>query len=337
MATLHKEFNTFNKTVKLSDAKRISLIKSRTEIKRKIRVYFQNEKKDELQPKFWAQGSFEMKTTVNPIPTENASGEKLYEYDLDYGVYLIEKDGENNIKPIETWHNWVYDAVDDHTNIPSKDKDTCVRVVFADGHHIDLPIYYKLGDKIELAHKTKGWLISDPLAFYEWFNEKAKDNQQLRRIVRYLKSWKNYREWKNTNLKLPSGFELTILAVNNFKTNDRDDIALKDTVESINNSLNKRFECLRPTTPVNENVFDDYSETRKNNFLTALKSLIDDCNKALDEKNFKNASEYLRKQFGERFPQGEDKNEDDKSKELEYSLKSSLIAKPYFKNDRSRF
>jgi hypothetical protein len=218
--------------------------------------------------------------------------------------------------------------VENHTNTPPLRKTTCVRVIFADGHHLDLPIYYKDGNIPELAHKSKGWIDSDPKEFYEWFNNKA--NTQLKRIVRYLKAWKNYRETNNTNLSLPSGFILTILATNNFVSDDKDDIAFKKTVESIKSELDLNFTCYRPTTPSNEDLFEDYSETKKNNFMNALEGLKNACNNASEEKNYKKATEYLQNHFGDRFPSGEDKDEENHKNDLASAIGTSFGTKPYY-------
>jgi len=331
MAVLHKEFIKYNKNIKLTPARKESLKKSRKELRKKIRKWFKENKPKELQPKFRGQGSFEMNTGVNPIPIDDGNEKSLLKYDLDDGVYFIEKEGEDNKRAINTWHDWVFDSVENHTGEDSIRKTTCVRVVFSDGHHIDLPIYYKKNDTIELAHKSKDWLESDPKEFVEWFNNLK--TPQLERIVRYLKAWKNYREDKNSNLKLPSGFELTILAANNYVEDDNDDKSFRETVRKIDAELNKSdgFKCIRPTTPKGENVFADYSDTRKDNFLNTLSSLLNDLNRAGDEKNFKKASEILRNnQFGNRFPLGENKNEEDKLNTLGSAIGSSIVKpKPY--------
>jgi hypothetical protein len=336
MATLHNEYSNkisgFNGKIRLTNSRKEDLKSSRKSIRKKIRNWFAKNKPNELQPKFSGQGSFEMNTIINPIPVYDEDGKKLLKYDLDYGVYFIEEDGEDNRKSINTWHDWIYKSVEDHTDTLPLKKNTCVRVLYADGHHIDLPIYYKDDGIIELAHKGKGWIESDPKEFYEWFNDKTKENQQLRRIVRYLKAWKNYRENNNSSLKLPSGFALTILATNNFVSDDNDDTALRETVREIKNALDIKFECRRPTTPINEDVFDNYSDTRKNNFLDTLKSLLSDCDRAKNEKNFKKASEFLRyNQFGDRFPLGKDESEDQKSSRLAASVGSTgIIHRPYY-------
>lgn len=331
MAVLHKEFINYNKNIKLSDARKDSLKKSRKELRKKMRTWFKENKPNELQPKFGGQGSFDMNTGVNPIPIYDEDGEKLLKYDLDDGVYFIERNDEDNKRAISTWHDWVFDSVDNHTGEDSIRKTTCVRVVFADGHHIDLPIYYKIDELIELAHKSKSWQESDPKEFVEWFNNLK--TKQLERIVRYLKAWKNYRENNNSSLKLPSGFELTILASNNYVEDDNDDKSFRETIRNIDYELNKTngFKCIRPTTPVNEDVFEDYSKTRKKDFLNTLSSLLKDLDKADEENNFKKASEVLRdNQFGNRFPLGEDKDEKDKSKDLSKAIgMASITPKPY--------
>lgn len=331
MAVLHKEYTEYNKEIKLSDSRKEKLKSSRREIKNKIRKWFNDNKPDEIQPKFHGQGSFEMNTGVNPIPEKGENGNSVLKFDLDFGIYFIEKKDDDNKQPIDTWHNWVYNSVENHTNRKPIKKTTCVRVLFSDGHHIDLPIYYKLDDVIELAHRSKGWIKSDPKEFYEWFNKLK--NSQLERIVRYLKGWKNYRELNNSNLKLPSGFELTILAANNYVEDDNDDKAFRETIRKIDAELNKPngFKCERPTTPKGEDVFDNYSDTRKNNFLAVLKSLLTDLDKAQNEKNFKKASEILRdNQFGDRFPRGADVDEEEKSRNLSKSISTALITpKPY--------
>jgi hypothetical protein len=331
MAVLHKEFNAFDKEIKLTDSRKEDLKGSRKTLRKTIKAWFKENRSEELSPKFWGQGSFEMNTTVNPIPEYDEEGNKLLKYDLDYGVYFIEKEGEDNRKPIQSLHDDIYDAVQNHTKEDTIRKTTCIRVVFADGHHIDLPIYYMDGDVPELAHRSEGWIDSDPRAFTDWFNSQP-NLKQLRRIVRYLKAWKNYQGHLRSDLKLPSGFQLTILAVEHYTPKDNDDEAFRLCVEAMSQALNcpGGFQCLRPTTPKGEDVFADYSETRKKNFLNRLSSLVEACQKAEQENNFKTASEYLIKEFGDRFPKGEDKDVRTKSRELSGAIAGSGIThKPY--------
>jgi len=250
---------------------------------------------------------------------------------LDDGIYFIEVNRQNNRKNISTWHDWVFNAVQYHTNITPKRKNTCVRVIFADGHHIDLPIYYEEnGYYPQLAHRSEGWITSDPQEFIDWL-ESQPNIKQLKRTVRYLKAWKNYRESNNTNLKLPSGFALTILAANNFvPKSGKDDVAFMETVRKIRSKLN-RFSCKRPTTPKDEDLFKDYSYTRKDNFLKALDSLLNACENASEEANFRTASKYMIDYcFGDRFPLGDNINQRKKAAQIGSLIGSNPLAKkPY--------
>jgi hypothetical protein len=218
MANCHDLFTDFNKTITLNDSKRKSLKKSRKSLRNKIRKYFDEEKKDETKPKFTGQGSFVVDTIVEPIPLvveEDGEEKTLLFYDVDDGVYFIGE--KKDRKTVQTYHTWIKDAVTGHTSTPPIDKNTCVRVKFSDGHHIDLPIYYKEENGIpELAHKAKGWIESDPKAFQEWFEGKIDGKEQLRRIVRFLKAWSEYRETQRKDKPMVTGFILTILACNNY-------------------------------------------------------------------------------------------------------------------------
>lgn len=336
MAVLHKEFIAFNNAIKLTNTRKESLKGSRKALRKTIRAWFKENRSDKLPPKFWSQGSFEMNTTVNPIPEYDEEGNKFLKFDLDDGIYFIEKENEDNRRPIQSLHDDVYDAVQNHTKQDTIRKTTCIRVLFADGHHIDLPIYYMDGDIPELAHRSTGWIESDPRAFTDWFKGQFKSQSsaqdQLCRVVRYLKAWKNYQEHTRSDLKLPSGFQLTILAVKHFIPKDNDDEAFRLCVEAMhrNLSLSGGFHCIRPTTPAGEDLFADFSETRKKNFLDRLSSLVKSCKMANEETNFKTASEYLINEFGDRFPKGEDKEERSRSNELQGGMTGSgIIHKPY--------
>ena len=99
---------------------------------------------------------------------------------------------------------------------------------------------------------------------------------------------------------MPCGCILTILAVYHFSPNDRDDIAFKDIVCKIYDSLQQCFYCRRPVEPY-ENMFEEYSDTRKGTFLDKLKSLKDDAVRAINSKNPHDACLKWQLHFGERF------------------------------------
>ena len=133
MAVLNKEFVKFDSEIKLNKARKENLKKSRKNIRKQIKKWFKENKPDELQPKFYGQGSFEMNTITNPIVEYDEDGNVIRKYDLDYGIYFIEKEGENNKKAINTWHEWVYQSVENYSSRKPIKKNTCIRVIFADG------------------------------------------------------------------------------------------------------------------------------------------------------------------------------------------------------------
>jgi len=57
-------------------------------------------------------------------------------------------------------------------------------------------------------------------------------------------------------------------------------------------------------------LFENYDEKRKNNFLNCLASFVNDAEEAVKESNQLKASKFWRKHLGDRFPEGENKNED---------------------------
>ena len=309
MANNHDQFIAFNSTIEISRSKKETLKGNRKTLRDVIKKYFDDNKPNEIKPSFRSQGSFVMKTTVNPIPRWSEDDKKdLYKYDVDDGVYFIGDEKHDDRKSINTYHDWIYDAVKDHTGKGAEKRNTCVRVLYADGHHIDLPIYYKMDEKNsipELAHKSKGWIDSDPKEFFEWFNNRVDEKQQMRRIVRYLKAWCHYRNFQRPDVKMPSGFIMTILATENFSNNSRDDIALKETLEKIQLKIDKdycgKFECKRPTTPKGENLFAEFSDTRRDYFLSQLRSFITSARQAIEGNNPKESCLKWQKHFGDRF------------------------------------
>ncbi len=291
MANLNYLFGLFNSEIKLNDNKAKNLIKGRDALRSDIRSWFED--KGKTKPKFSVQGSFAMKTTINPLPGD--------EYDLDDGVYL---QGYNDYEVDEfpvpsTVHNWIKDATDDRTKKESIDKNTCVRVNYADDYHIDLPIYIIRDEVPYLAHKAFGWTPSDPKEFTDWFLDNISEHgEQLRRIVRYLKAWKDY---KNVDIE---SIEITILACENFEGfENRDDKAIYATVSQIIDTLEKGFICEKPSLPYND-LFEDVSDSKKNNIISRLKTLRQKLNNAIIESDEEKAAEIMREVFGSRFPKG---------------------------------
>lgn len=312
MANLHNEFLSFFNELRIPISKIERLIKSRNNLRKKIRKYFL-ENHEDYHPTFWIQGSYKMKTTIRT---------KDDTCDIDDGVYF---DSNPDNVSCYTLQSWVKEAVNETTDDISHRK-KCITVNYKADYNIDLPVYLFDKNKDEhpsLAVKNSDWREDDPKEMVDIFKNHLDEKRQLRRIVCYLKAWCDHKRDK-----MPSGLALSILAMNNFQSHERDDVSLKFTLIEIENSLNLNFRCKVPATP-HDDIFEDYSETRKNNFLNNLSAFIKDAKEATDEeKNHYKASVLWRKHLGNRFPLAEDINE----KETKASSLNSIIgtSKPYY-------
>lgn len=318
MANLHTVFSKYNQIIRLADDKRTELILVRNSLRSRIQKrheQFAGIIKLYTQLEFQSQGSFVMDTIITPVHDD---------YDLDDGIYFIGQLSKDKRPEPELFHKMVVDAIGVNFDEVEKivDKETCVRVLYKSGFHIDLPIYYA-GNKEcpDLAHKVKNWILSNPVEFIAWFEEKArsgfqksflyesamfdkyerwltdirKKDVQLRRIVRYLKSWGDLRREE-----MPCGLIMTILATNHYYEHDRDDISLKETLILIEASLRKSFKCERPTTPVGEDLLAGYKN--KDAFMKYLGYFIENAKNALTESDPQKACAHWQKSLGDRFP-----------------------------------
>lgn len=320
MANCNELFKHFNTTIKLAEEQRTMLRETRNKIRNHIRTGLQAKQKG-LDPLFQSQGSYIMDTIIRPINDD---------FDLDDGMYFLGDLKEKDRPTTVDMHKFVMEAIGSYANV--KDKDTCIRVQFEkEGFHLDVPIYYKENtNSPELAHKVKNWVLSDPVEFIAWFEEKInsgfqksfiyeqknaqvfnqyrewltdirKKDMQLRRIVRYLKAWGNYKN--NDKNEMPPGIILTILAAENYCIDDRDDVALRDTLISIKGYLERnKFKCPRPTTPVGEDLFSFQSDENKKFFKVALDAFVTSASQAVESENQKEACFKWQEHLGGRFP-----------------------------------
>ncbi len=293
MANCHKLFTDFNDEISIGKGKKDKMATSKEALRTRIRKHFK-EKHPEYEPKFFIQGSDKMKSGIRT---------KDDICDLDDGIYFFRKPDVT----ATTLQGWVWDAVDGYTDTTPEHRKKCIRSIFAGDYEIDHPIYYKVDDEnYKLAVKNHGWDESDPKAMVSWFNNQKDKEGKLVRIVKDLKAWCDYK--RN---KMPNGLAMTILASNaknKIVLNDRDDITMKDILNEIKKALDLKFECIVPVVP-GDDLFEDYDEVRKNNFLSALNDFLNDADAALKEVNQLRASKLWRKHLGDRFPLGKDENE----------------------------
>lgn len=288
MANLHQVFLDFNDSIRLDSSHKRRLRTSRNAVRDRIRRFFA-EKESCIAPKFHGQGSFAMNTIIEPLSKE---------FDIDDGVYFISENDPSYT--VQAYHDWIVEAVSGHTKEEPIDKNTCVRLTYKANYHIDLPIYHIKSNGVPcLAHKEKGWIESDPREFSSWFAGKCKDNDQLRRLVRYLKAWSDFNKGE-----LPSGLIMSILVAENYRQNARDDVSLQLTLVAIQKTLGQDYKCMRPTTPANEDLMADFSKAKRDYFLSSLNSLVNAATYSIsDAVRHKDACRTWQMHFGEdRFP-----------------------------------
>lgn len=297
MANCHNLFGEFNTEISLTSDKKTKMTTSKDGLRERIRKYFKEHHSDYL-PKFYIQGSYKMKTGIRT---------KDDICDLDDGVYFFRTPDVS----ATTLQNWIWNAVDGYTSTSPEHRNKCIRNIFSGDYEIDIPVYYKVsGKEYQLAVKNSGWEDSDPKALIDWFNDHKDANGKIIKVIKELKAWCDYK--RN---KMPSGLAMTILAMNakdKIVLNDRDDILLTDILREIKKTLVQKFECVVPVTP-KDNLFAYYDEARRANFLNNLDSFFSDAEAALKEQNHLRASRLWQKHLGNRFPDGEDKNEQSNS------------------------
>jgi hypothetical protein len=353
MANSHSLFQIYNSAIKLPEHDREKLIQARNSLRDRMKRTYLNlpeEDKKTHSIEFQSQGSFVMDTIIRPYESD---------FDLDDGVYFIGSLTEEQRSNTQIFHDIITKAIDKNNGIEEIiDKSTCVRVKYDSkyenqnlGFHIDIPIYYAENyETPELAHIEEGWIESSPVEFIAWFEEKTKSgfqkaylfesvkyaesyekwlsdirkkDCQLRRIVRYLKSWADLKR-----KEMPCGIIMSILAANNYIENERDDIALRDTLTSINKDLEaNNFTCYRPTPKRGEDLFAKTPQSEKYYFKKALESFIISANQALNNPNSKEACLKWQLHLGNRFPCNLAKDEIEGSK---------IYATAPIKNDNSR-
>lgn len=212
------------------------------------------------------------------------------------------------------------------------DKVTCVRIEVSELVHIDIPLYaipdeefailkasvesYGFdslteaainaqhdtwtalpSDKVLLAHRESNWIASDPRPVKEWFlGEVAAKGEQLRRVVRYLKA---FRDWKWSSGG-PTSILLMAAAAPLFEKRDRrDDLALLDVVAAIPAKLR---EGVKNPADESESLTDRLGRARVEEAAQAFEEFEKLIRGAVDARSASQACTWMKREFGPRFP-----------------------------------
>lgn len=271
------------------------------------------------------QGSYDLATGVEPLAGED--------YDIDVGIVF--NFSKNSFKPVEV-KKWVYDALNTGSRT-LEIKRPCVRVQYhhngAKWFHVDLAIYSLDKHpwlKQELHHIAKGfwgssedkkiWELSEPFKLKELLKSKItnlSDREQFRRIIRYLKRWKDC-NFSSTGSERPTGIALTACTYNLFKPQTSvicssctgslqyqyDDLkALHHVVDGIIGMFNWKNEISvkLPVEPYND-LFAKMNNNQMVSMQIKLINLQIALSTATMESNTLIACAKLKKIFGQDFP-----------------------------------
>ncbi len=240
MKKLQKEFEQLDTYIKI-DSETGELISKREKLKSDIEDCFpENCEKlgidiTKSNLRFIHQGSYKIGTTIKT----NGS------VDLDYAVIMpLDVDAYDDPRPIKK-------AIKDSLFIKSirlpEIKEPCVTVAYhSNGKeymHIDFPVYAEWNGHLFLARGKEysnnySWELADPEGLNDYFLSEFRGRAQLKRIVRYIKRWKQYKyESSSDSHEVPPSVGLTILACQNYQefTQDGDDdlLSLYYTMKAI--------------------------------------------------------------------------------------------------------
>ena len=319
MADLQAQFNKFHSVIKIDfdDSEQL----------RDKRNLIVNNLRDGLDKlaffhkfKYFSQGSYDLATGVESLPGQD--------YDIDVGI--IFDFSKISYKPVEI-KNLVHNALNTGSRTVEI-KRPCVRVQyhlnFEKSFHVDLAIYSTDLDLYgnEVNHIAKGligssedkkiWELSEPFKLKELLKAKfsdSSDRDQFRRVIRYLKRWKDY-NFSSTVAGKPTGIALTsccykcftpqkeyMYTSSTYKYNDLK--ALQNVVDCTINmfNYNNLISVQLPVQPYND-LFEKMTPSQmlfmKTKLISLKSTLLDVSN---DPVSF-SACSKLQKVFGNDFP-----------------------------------
>lgn len=321
---LQQEFIKFNEKIKLD-------YDTNAELREKRDILVNKLNKSGKLPSFEIinQGSYGMYTGVNFVDKE---------YDIDVGLRFNEN--KDQIEPMDLKKK-ICNILKNHTEYGAVIKNPCVTVTYKkDGeaaYHVDLVVYtYEdKDDKQSQMYLARGkdpesentcWEKSDPKGLVDYVNNHIKNEEerkQFRRLVRYIKTWKNLRFASSGNIEPPS-IGITLLCVEKFRAYKDDDLNALITVLKEIKALFKfkrsdcdskrelyRLECIIPTSlnfNKNTDVFKKMCDSQMTDFKDKLDKLIRDLDSVKEEVDELEQCLKLNKIFGDDFERPDKKD-----------------------------
>ena len=261
------------------------------------------------------QGSYKYSTTIRSLVI-----------DRDVAV-MIPLDIEKYPDPRKI-KGYLRDAVNYVAARTVKIKEPCVNVSYYESGeewmHIDLPLYAKHNGKVYLARGREfatqySWELADPKGLNDDLCSRINKKEQLRRVIRYIKKWRN-EKYENSTLdhEVPPSIGLTFLACDCFvsvSTSEGDDdlTALQQTMLGIKNKFSLTYEGgeivkadisrYLPVAPYTD-VFKKMKDASDNygvTFYKRLSAAVQNLTDALNVESEHDAGKCVQKVFGSEF------------------------------------
>ncbi|KGF77122.1 cyclic GMP-AMP synthase DncV-like nucleotidyltransferase [Lactococcus lactis] len=316
MEKLQANFIQFHDAIRLEMDDKSILIEKRKEVEEAITTGVSEFKVD-----FFNQGSYSTFTGV--LPFEDG------DYDIDRGAIAnFSREDMSPKKAKEILYNALIKTFGSNS---VKVKQPCVTVSFPEnGVHVDVALYcsedsnvFLARGKLGSAEENTSWEEADPKTLTKSINEamnNVEDRNQFRRIIRYLKRWKDI-NFKNQENR-PTGIGISVFAVKYFTPNKKidnlswstqydDANALKDFVSVMIANFRSVFDRdkeeyyprLEVTLPVKPwaDVYCKVSNVQMKDFHDKLIILNEALENAINSSDLHEATKILNKQFGDEF------------------------------------
>lgn len=274
------------------------------------------------------QGSYAFNTGVEP---------KDKDYDID--VALIFKINKDDKKPFELKQS-IHKVLENHTEIGAEIKEPCVTVTYKkegeEAYHVDLVAYsyenkddensqlYMARGDVNSTANEKIWEKADPKELVNIIKNRFDDKDerdQYRRVIRYIKRWKNLK-FKQTGNSEPPSIGITLLAEELFTPIKYDYLekkfiandlkALIDFTNAIKNKFGwvgfsesgRSLYRITKTLPVepSTDVFCNMTDIQMTDFKDKVETLHDKLIEVENETDIVEQCNKLIKIFGDDFP-----------------------------------
>lgn len=317
---LRKEFEDFYKEIRI-DSESDVLIEKRQILQGEIEDKFPDVlgdhgiKVNKSDIRMFDQGSYKYNTTIHS---------KVVDRDVAVMIPLKISDNDDPRKI----KGYLRDAI----NIYSRTveiKEPCVRAAYHENGeewlHIDLPLYAKDGDIVYLARGKStsdnySWEKADPDGLNDDLCGKINGHDQLRRIICYIKKWKNEKYSSSTrDHEVPPSIGLTYLACDCFVSQtsegkDDDLVSLQKTMKNIKNKFTvtkdqygnvisadiSRYLPVKPHTDIFEKMRES-SSSYTLTFYNRICVAVDNLTNAVNVESDHEAGKYVQRVLGSNF------------------------------------